>query len=113
MLDDAARFTEGGLRLQPIRLGRLTLRHPVILAPMSGVTDRPFRRIVRKFGAELVVTEMLASKAVIREQQKTLKMSERYRSKDFCRRSWWAVTLTSWPKLPVCSTRIGARTSLI
>jgi tRNA-dihydrouridine synthase B len=44
---------------------------------MSGVTDRPFRRMVRKFGAELVVTEMLASKAVVREHSKTLRMSER------------------------------------
>jgi tRNA-dihydrouridine synthase B len=77
MLDDAAHFTEGGARLQPIRLGGLTLESPVVLAPMSGVTDRPFRAMVRKFGAELVVTEMLASKAVIREQRKTLRMSER------------------------------------
>ena len=77
MLDNAPHFTEGGLRLHPIRLGGVTLRSPVILAPMSGVADRPFRRIVRKFGAELVVTEMLASKAVIREHRKTLRMSER------------------------------------
>jgi tRNA-dihydrouridine synthase B len=77
MLDHAARFKEGGARLQPIRLGRVTLQSPVILAPMSGVTDRPFRRIVRAFGAELVVTEMLASKAVVREHRKTLRMSER------------------------------------
>jgi tRNA-dihydrouridine synthase B len=77
MPDDAAHFTEGGARLHPIRLGGITLESPVILAPMSGVTDRPFRRIVRKFGAGLVVTEMLASKAVIREHRKTLRMSER------------------------------------
>ena len=77
MLDNAAHVTEGGARLQPIRLGGVTLESPVILAPMSGVTDRPFRRIVRKFGAELVVTEMLASKAVVREHRKTLRMSER------------------------------------
>ena len=76
MLDNAAQFTEAGLRLQPIRLGGVTLRSPVVLAPMSGVTDRPFRRIVRKFGAELVVTEMLASKAVVREHRKTLRMAE-------------------------------------
>jgi tRNA-dihydrouridine synthase B len=44
---------------------------------MSGVTDRPFRAIVRKFGAELVVSEMLASKAVIREHRKTMRMAER------------------------------------
>jgi tRNA-dihydrouridine synthase B len=77
MLDNAAHFTEGGARLQPIRLGGLTLESPVVLAPMSGVTDRPFRRIVRKFGAELVVTEMLASKSVVREHRKTLRMAER------------------------------------
>ena len=77
MLDDAGNFTEAGQRLQPIRLGGVTLKSPVILAPMSGVSDRPFRRMVRKFGAELVVTEMLASKAVVREHRKTLRMSER------------------------------------
>ncbi len=75
MLDNAA--TEGRARLQPIRLGGVTLQSAVILAPMSGVTDRPFRRMVRKFGAELVVTEMLASKEVVREHRKTLRMSER------------------------------------
>ena len=77
MLDNAADFTESRARLRPIRLGGVTLESPVMLAPMSGVTDRPFRRIVRKFGAELVVTEMLASKAVVREHRKTLRMSER------------------------------------
>jgi tRNA-dihydrouridine synthase B len=77
MLDTAPHVKERGVRLQPIRLGGVTLQSPVVLAPMSGVTDRPFRRIVRKFGAELVVTEMLASKAVIREHRKTLRMSER------------------------------------
>ncbi len=77
MLDNAAHFTEDRARLQPIRLGGVTLKSPVILAPMSGVTDRPFRRIVRNFGAELVVTEMLASKAVVREHRKTLRMAER------------------------------------
>ncbi len=77
MLDNEAQFTEDGARLKPIRLGGVTLESPVILAPMSGVADRPFRRIVRKFGAELVVTEMLASKAVVRAQHKTLRMSER------------------------------------
>ncbi len=77
MLDKSVPFTEGGARLQPIRLGGVTLKSPVVLAPMSGVTDRPFRRIVRKFGAELVVTEMLASKAVVRAHRNTLRMSER------------------------------------
>lgn len=76
MVDREAQATETGARLKPIRLGALTLERPVALAPMSGVTDRPFRGIVRKFGAELVVTEMLASKAVIREHRETMRMAE-------------------------------------
>jgi len=77
MLNEAAHSMEGTARVRPLRLGALTLQNPVILAPMSGVTDRPFRRIVRKFGADLVVSEMLASKAVVRQHRKTLRMSER------------------------------------
>ena len=77
MPDGAPQIEGSPTRLSPIRLRGLTLETPVILAPMSGVGDRPFRRMVRKFGAGLVVTEMLASKSVIREQRKTMRMSER------------------------------------
>ena len=56
-----------------IVLDDLRLDDPVILAPMSGVTDRPFRRLVRRFGAGLVVTEMIASDAVIRDARRRLK----------------------------------------
>ena len=41
--------------------------HAAILAPMSGVTDWPFRRAVRRCGGGLVVTEMIASAAVLRD----------------------------------------------
>jgi tRNA-dihydrouridine synthase B len=64
-------------RLKPIKIGNLTLDNPVILAPMSGVTDMPFRRLVKKFGAGLVVSEMIASQAMIRECRKTMQMSQR------------------------------------
>lgn len=64
-------------RLKPIQIGTLTLENPVILAPMSGVTDMPFRRLVKKFGAGLVVSEMIASQAMIRECRKTMQMSQR------------------------------------
>ncbi|MDT8870960.1 tRNA-dihydrouridine synthase [Komagataeibacter rhaeticus] len=43
------------------------LRAPVILAPMAGVTDLPFRRLARRLGAGLVVSEMIASWAMVRE----------------------------------------------
>jgi tRNA-dihydrouridine synthase B len=48
---------------------------PVILAPMTGVTDRPFRRIVKRYGAGLTVTEMIASQAMIRETRQSLQKS--------------------------------------
>lgn len=62
--------------LSPIMLGpRATIALPVILAPMSGVTDLPFRRLCRRLGAGLVVSEMIASWAMIRENRQTLKMA--------------------------------------
>lgn len=58
-----------------IVLGDITLPVPVLLAPMSGVTDQPFRRLVRGFGAGLVVSEMIASQAMIRQTRDSMKMS--------------------------------------
>ncbi len=55
-----------------IKIGPLSLAAPVILAPMSGVTDLPFRRLVKRLGAGLVVSEMIASQAMIRENRRTL-----------------------------------------
>jgi tRNA-dihydrouridine synthase B len=59
-----------------ISLGSITLVDPVILAPMSGVTDLPFRRIVKGQGAALVVSEMIASEAAIRETRQSLTMAQ-------------------------------------
>jgi tRNA-dihydrouridine synthase B len=59
-----------------ISLGSLTLADPVILAPMSGVTDLPFRRLVKRLGAGLVVSEMIASEAMIRQTRQSLTMSK-------------------------------------
>jgi len=60
------------LRLNPISFGSVTIANPVILAPMTGVTDLPFRQIVRRFGSGLNVTEMIASQAMIRETRQSL-----------------------------------------
>lgn len=63
--------------VQPIDLGRgIRIETPVILAPMSGVTDLPFRQLARKLGAGLVVSEMIASWAMVRENDTTLRMAE-------------------------------------
>jgi len=49
----------------PLALGALTLDPPVILAPMAGISDLPFRQIVARFGAGLVVSEMVASQEMV------------------------------------------------
>jgi tRNA-dihydrouridine synthase B len=58
-----------------IQIGSVTLDSNVLLAPMSGVSDLPFRRLVKAQGAGLVVSEMIASQAMIRQNVKTLKMA--------------------------------------
>ncbi len=63
--------------LKPIYLAKdKIIQFPIILAPMAGVTDFPFRQLVKKFGAGLVVSEMIASWAMIRENKSTLQMAE-------------------------------------
>jgi tRNA-dihydrouridine synthase B len=67
----------GSFDLGSIDLGSgVRIETPVILAPMSGVTDLPFRRTAKQLGAGMVVSEMIASWAMIRENQKTLGMAE-------------------------------------
>ena len=58
--------------VRPIQIGPLRIDAPVILAPMTGVTDLPFRRTVKRFGAGLTVSEMIASQAMIRETRQSL-----------------------------------------
>ena len=61
--------------LKPINIGPLEIDDPIVLAPMSGVTDMPFRRLVKRAGAGLVVSEMIASRAMVRAARKTMKMA--------------------------------------
>ncbi|WP_309603546.1 tRNA dihydrouridine synthase DusB [Sphingomonas sp.] len=58
--------------IKPIHVGPVTIDAPVILAPMTGVTDLPFRKAVKRFGAGLTVSEMIASQAMIRETRQSL-----------------------------------------
>ena len=51
-----------------VKIGNITLRHGLILAPMAGVADSSFRAICRRLGAEYTVTEMLSAKALCYEQ---------------------------------------------
>lgn len=61
-----------------IKVGPLQLEGNVILAPCSGVTDLPFRKIVKDQGASLVVSEMIASQAMVRDSKRTMKMVEKF-----------------------------------
>ncbi len=63
--------------LRPIDLAPgVRIETPVILAPMSGVTDLPFRRLARAEGTGLVVSEMIASQAMIRQNRQSLMMAD-------------------------------------
>ncbi len=64
------------MQLKPISIGPLRLDVPVILAPMTGVTDLPFRKVVKRYGAGLTVSEMVASAAMIRETRQSLQKTE-------------------------------------
>jgi tRNA-dihydrouridine synthase B len=57
-----------------IKIASIQLESPVLLAPCSGVTDLPFRKIVKQQGAGLVFSEMIASQAMVRDSQRTMKM---------------------------------------
>ncbi|MFD0908822.1 tRNA dihydrouridine synthase DusB [Ruegeria arenilitoris] len=54
-----------GLGTLTLRIAEKTLTPPVLLAPMAGITDRPFRDLVMRFGAGMVVSEMVASQEMV------------------------------------------------
>jgi len=56
------------------KIGSLLINNPIFLAPMAGVTDRPFRLICKKKGAGMMYTEFVSANGIIRENQKTLDM---------------------------------------
>ncbi len=55
-------------------IGNIKLPNPVILAPMAGVTDTPFRRLCKEQGAGAVYSEFVSAHGIIRENEKTLEM---------------------------------------
>jgi tRNA-dihydrouridine synthase B len=67
---------------KPIAIGPVRIDCPVILAPMTGVTDMPFRTLVRRYGSGLNVTEMIASPAMIRETRQSLQKAAWHASEE-------------------------------
>src|SRR5882762_3590762 len=76
MLANISELPKNTIKLKPIEVGPVRIDVPVILAPMSGVSDMPFRRLVKSFGAGLVVSEMIASQAMIRQSRQSMTMTE-------------------------------------
>jgi len=54
-----------------MRIGAYTLCNGLLVAPMAGITDRPFRRLARRFGAALAVSEMVSARPELRDSRKT------------------------------------------
>ena len=65
-----------------IKIGTVSIDTPVMLAPMTGVTDLPFRKLVRRYGSGLNVTEMIASQAAIRETRQSIQKAQWDKSED-------------------------------
>ena len=60
--------------LPPLRIGRLTVDTPVVLAPMAGVTNAAFRRLCRESGAGLYVAEMVTSRALVERGEESMRI---------------------------------------
>ncbi|HVW28229.1 MAG TPA: tRNA dihydrouridine synthase DusB [Polyangiaceae bacterium] len=61
---------------RPIPIGPMRVHPPVVLAPMAGVTNYPFRSICRRFGAGLYVSEMITARPLVEGRDKTLKLAD-------------------------------------
>jgi nifR3 family TIM-barrel protein len=62
--------------IPPVRIGPLEVSPPVVLAPMAGVTNYPFRSLCRRFGAALFVSEMITARPLVEGRQQTLKLAD-------------------------------------
>lgn len=60
--------------LNKLKIGNIELENNILLAPMAGITDLPFRLICKQFGVGLVTTEMVSSKAILYDDNKTKKL---------------------------------------
>ena len=57
-----------------IKIGKLTIDGNLLLAPMAGYSDSPYRRIARKFGAGAVITELISADGIVRKNKKTAEL---------------------------------------
>ncbi len=60
--------------IKPLSIGNITIKNNILLAPMAGITDLPFRIIGKENGAGLTFTEMASAKAIFYKDEKTKKL---------------------------------------
>src|SRR3989441_5831238 len=74
-LNRDVKFAEPG-EFTPVTIGRISIWPPVVLAPMAGVTNYPFRSVCKEFGAGLYVSEMINARPLVDGRDKTLKLAD-------------------------------------
>lgn len=57
--------------VKPLKIGNLVVENNIVLAPMAGITDLPFRIICKQYGTGLTFTEMASAKAIFYQDEKT------------------------------------------
>src|SRR5436190_16060500 len=75
VLNRDVKFAEPG-EFAPAKIGRMSIWPPVVLAPMAGVTNYPFRSICKEFGVGLYVSEMINARPLVDGRDKTLKLAD-------------------------------------
>src|SRR5438132_476521 len=75
VLNRDVKFAEPG-EFAPVKIGRINIWPPVVLAPMAGVTNYPFRSVCQQFGAGLYVSEMINARPLVDGRDKTLKLAD-------------------------------------
>lgn len=60
----------------PLSVGPIEVSPPVVLAPMAGVTNYPFRKLCRRFGAGLFISEMITARPLVEGRERTLKLAD-------------------------------------
>lgn len=62
------------MKIKKLKIGNVELKNNILLAPMAGITDRPFRLICEKYNPGLVCTEMVSAKALMYDDEKTKRL---------------------------------------
>ena len=86
------------MMMKPLQIGNLCIDRPVILAPMAGVTDLPFRVLCREQGCGMVCTEMVSAKAITYKNKNTFLLMETVPRNARCLCSCLVQTRISWRK---------------